>query len=68
MKFISLPFLIFIEDILRVDISKLAIPLFTQSAYIGDFPFKFFLFPYIFLHVTPCQKTTEKSSVGAWLG
>ena len=45
-------FLFFTKNVLRVNISQQAIPLFTQSAYFGDFPLKLLLFPHIFLHVT----------------
>ena len=54
----------FTKNILRVNISQQEIPLFTQSAYFGDFPLTFLLFPRIFLCVTLWQRTTQKHSVG----
>lgn len=55
------------EDVLGVDMSRLASPPFTYFSLFWRFaPFTSSTFP-MFLHVTPCWRMPQKSSVMAWL-
>lgn len=55
-------FLFFTENILRVNISQHTIPLFTQSAYFGDFPLKFL----ISLYFSTCCTRQKNTEILSW--